>query len=131
MYWMQAGPASFPTPDPGSAEKAGEKRYKGGTDEGNTAAGHELLHALGLGAGVVVAITFQKVDGAPDAKACSECDHESLKYFYCAVKEIHSPRNQNRRFTVFCCFSVFRQNPKEKQAFFCRPVLLRFWLLLS
>ncbi len=51
MYWMQAGPASVPTPDPGSAEKAGEKRYKGGTDEGNTAAGHELLHALGLGAG--------------------------------------------------------------------------------
>ena len=61
----------------------------GGTDQGDSAAGHELLHALGLGAGVVVAITFQKVDGAPDAEACTECDHEGLKYIYCAVKEIH------------------------------------------
>ena len=89
MYWMQAGPASFPTPDPGSAEKAGEKRYKGGTDEGNTAAGHELLHALGLGAGVIIAISFQEVDGAPDTEASAECNYEGLKYINSAVKEIH------------------------------------------
>ena len=90
MYRMQAMPASFQSPDPGSAEEAGEKRYEGGTDEGNTAAGHELLHALGLGAGVVVAISFQEVDGAPDTEAGAECDHEGLEDVDCAVKEIHN-----------------------------------------
>ena len=44
---------------------------------------------MSIGAGVVVAITFQKVDGAPDAEACTECDHEGLKYINSAVKEIH------------------------------------------
>ena len=29
-------------------EQPGEQRYKGGADEGNTAASHELLHALRL-----------------------------------------------------------------------------------
>ena len=33
---------------------------------------------------------FQKVDGTPDAEACAECDHESLKYINSAVKKIHS-----------------------------------------
>ena len=96
----------FPSPNLRSAEETGEERYESGTDQGDSAAGHELLHALGLGAGVVVAglrsapvgakptstgrrAPFQKVDGAPDAEACTECDHESLKYIYCAVKEIH------------------------------------------
>ena len=57
---------------------------------------------MSIGAGVIVAITFQKVDGAPDTEACSECDHEGLKYVYSAVKEIHNFRNQNRRLDVFC-----------------------------
>ena len=90
MYRMQAMPASFPSPNPGSAKEAGEKRYEGGADEGNTAACHELLHALGLGAGVVVAISFQEVDGAPDTEAGAECDHEGLEDVDCAVKEIHN-----------------------------------------
>ena len=49
----------FPSPNLRSAEETGEERYESGTDQGDSAAGHELLHALGLGAGVVVAITFQ------------------------------------------------------------------------
>ena len=34
-----------------STEKTGKERNKGGADERHTAAGHELLHALGLRAG--------------------------------------------------------------------------------
>ena len=42
-------------------EKTGEQRYKDQADYGYTSAGHKLLHALALCAGVVVAVTFQKV----------------------------------------------------------------------
>ena len=105
---MQAGTCIiFPSSSLRSAEQTGEERYESGPDQGDSAAGHELLHTLGLGAGIIVAglrsapvgakptstgrrAPFQKVDGAPDTKACSECDHESLKDVYCAVKEIHS-----------------------------------------
>ena len=83
MYRMQAEPASFPPPDPGSAEEAGEKRYEGGADQGNTSASHELLHALGLGAGIVIAVPFKKVDSAPDAKTCSKSDDKGLQYTDC------------------------------------------------
>ena len=100
---MQAGACIiFPSPILRSAEQTGEERYESGADQGDSAAGHELLHTLGLGAGIIVAISFQKVDGAPDTKACSECDHEGLKYINSAVKEIHGVFNQNRRFAVFC-----------------------------
>ena len=80
---------------------------------------------------VVIAITFHEVDDTPDTETCAKCDNESLKNTNCRIKKCHNSRNQNRRFAVFCRFAVFRQNPKEKQAVFCRPALLRFWLLLS
>ena len=50
---------------------------------------HELLHTPGLCARIVVAIPLQKVDCAPDAKACAKCDHEGPKYGYCAVEKSH------------------------------------------
>ena len=45
-------------------------------DSGYTSTGHELLHALALGAGVVVAVTFQQVDNAPDTETGTERDNE-------------------------------------------------------
>ena len=89
------------------------------------------LSYTSISAGVIVAVTFEQVDGSPDAKACSKGHHQGLQYSDCAVEKCHKVCNQNRRFAVFCRFAVFRQNPKEKQAVFCRPALLRFWLLLS
>ena len=50
-------------------EKPGEQRYKDHADYGYTSTGHELLHALALGAGVVVAVTFQQVDDTPCRKS--------------------------------------------------------------
>ena len=44
---------------------------------------HKMLHALGLGAGVVVAVAFQQVDRAPYAEPGAERYHESLKYADC------------------------------------------------
>ena len=50
---------------------------------------NELLHALALGTGVVVAVTLQQVDGSPDAETGTQCDNESLKNGYCAIEKCH------------------------------------------
>ena len=80
-----------------SAEQTGKKRYQGDADEGDTAAGHQLLHALGLRAGVIVVglrsapvgakptstgrrAPFQQVDRTPDTKTGTECHGGSLRY---------------------------------------------------
>lgn len=44
---------------------------------------------LRFGSGIVVAVTFQKVDHTPDAKAGSKCYYEGLQYSNCAVKKCH------------------------------------------
>ncbi len=71
------------------AEETGEQRYEGNADEGDTAAGHKLLHALALRAGVIVAITFHEVDNTPDAETSAKRDNEGLKNAYCTVEECH------------------------------------------
>ena len=70
-------------------EQPGEQRYKDHADYGYTSTGHELLHALALGAGVVVAVTFEEVDDAPDTKTSTESDNESLKNGNCLFKKCH------------------------------------------
>ena len=71
-------------------EETGEQRYQSDTDEGYTAASHELLHTLGLCTRVIVTVTFQKIDCTPDTKTCTECYYESLQYSDCAVEKCHS-----------------------------------------
>ena len=70
-------------------EQPGEQRYKNHTNNGYTRAGHELLHALGLCARVVVAVTFQQVDDTPDTKTSAQSDNESLKNGNCLFKKCH------------------------------------------
>ena len=70
-------------------EQPGEQRYKDHADYGYTSTGHELLHALALGAGVVVAVTFQQVDDTPDTKTSAQSDNESLKNGNCLFKKCH------------------------------------------
>lgn len=38
---------------------------------------------------IVISVTFQKVDHAPDAKAGSEGNDEGLQHIDCAIEEIH------------------------------------------
>ena len=75
--------------DCGLTEQTGKQGYEGETDESDAAAGHELLHTLGLSAGVIITVTFEQVDGTPDAKTGTERDNESLKNIDSTVEEIH------------------------------------------
>ena len=70
-------------------EQPGEQRYKDHADYGYTSAGHELLHALGLRAGVVVAVTFQQVDDTPDAETSAQSDNEGLKNGDSLIEKCH------------------------------------------
>ena len=45
---------------------------------------------MSIGAGVVVAVTFQQVDDAPHAETGTEGDNESLKNGYCAIEKCHN-----------------------------------------
>ena len=49
----------------------------------------ELLDTLAFGRRVVLAVTFQKVDNAPDTKTCAKRDNQSLQYTNCAVEKLH------------------------------------------
>ena len=50
-----------------------------------------LLHVtLHFGAGIIVTITFQQVDGTPNAETGTQSDNQSLKNFDSRVKEFHS-----------------------------------------
>ena len=71
------------------AEQTAQQGDQGDANQGNTAASHELLHALALGAGVVVAVTFQQVDNAPDTETGTERDNEGLKNGDCLFKKCH------------------------------------------
>ena len=70
-------------------EQPGEQRYKNHTNNGYTSTGHKLLHSLRLGARVVVAVTFQKVNDAPDTETGTERDNEGLKNGDCLFKKCH------------------------------------------
>mgnify|MGYP007128405700 CR=1 FL=1 len=72
-----------------SAEQTAQQGDQSDANQGNTAASHELLHALALGAGVVVAVTFQQVDNAPDTETGTERDNEGLKNGDCLFKKCH------------------------------------------
>ena len=73
----------------GLTEQTGEQRHKGDTDERDTAAGHQLLHALALRAGVIIAVTFEQVNRTPDAEAGTQSNNEGLENTNCRVKKCH------------------------------------------
>ena len=72
-----------------SAEKTGEKRNQGDTDESNPSSRDKLFNALRFGTRVVISITFQQIDSAPDTERGSERDDESLKSTDGRVEEFH------------------------------------------
>ena len=60
-------------------EQTFEQGNENDADERHAAARHELFHALGFCAGVVVSVAFQQVNGSPDAEAGTEGDDEGLE----------------------------------------------------
>lgn len=72
-----------------SAEQAREQWHERHTDERNATARDQLLHSLAASAGVVLTISFQQVNYAPDAKTGTERYNQRLQYFYCTVEKLH------------------------------------------
>ena len=72
-----------------SAEKTREKRNQGDTDESNPSSRDKLFNALRFGAGIVLPVTFQQIDSAPDTERGSERDDEGLKSTDGRVEEFH------------------------------------------
>ena len=58
--------------------------------KGNAAARHELFHALAFCTWIVVAVTLQKVNRAPNTKASAEGNNEGLENSNRFIKEIHT-----------------------------------------
>ena len=96
----------------GLTEKTGEQRHESDADEGNTAARHELLHALGLRTRVIVAVAFEQVDYTPNAETGTESDNEGLENTNCRFKKCH-------RLNV-----AERKECKSTDHRFCRSALL-------
>ena len=80
---------NLPPFPPESAEKTGEKRNQGDTDERNPSSRDKLFNALRFGTGVVLPVTFEEIDSAPDTERGSERDDEGLKSTDGRVKEFH------------------------------------------
>ena len=72
-----------------SAEQAREQRHERHTDERNATARDQLFHTLAASAGVVLTVSFQQVNYAPDAKTGTERYNQRLQYFYCTVEKLH------------------------------------------
>ena len=71
------------------AEQTGQQGHEGDADQRDTATGHQLLHTLGLSAGVVVAVAFQKIDDTPNAQTGTQSDNEGLQNTNSRVKKFH------------------------------------------
>ena len=72
-----------------SAEKPREKRNQGDTNESNPSSRDKLFNALRFGTRVVISITFQQIDSAPDTERGSERNDEGLKSTDGRVEEFH------------------------------------------
>ena len=71
------------------AEQTGQQGHEGDADQRDAATGHQLLHALGLSTGVVIAVTFQQVDDTPNAQTGTQRNNESLQNTNSRVKKFH------------------------------------------
>ena len=47
------------------------------------------LPHMSIRAGVIIAVTLQQIDNAPDAKTGAQSNDESLQYSDCTVEEFH------------------------------------------
>ena len=73
-----------------SAEETREQRYQSDADESDSAAGHQLFHALALCAGIIITVTLHQVHAAPHAKTGAQRDDQGLKDIDCTRKKLHT-----------------------------------------
>ena len=72
-----------------SAEQTLEQWNEDQTDRCNAAARHELFHTLTFCARIIIAVAFQKIDDAPNAKAAAKRRNERLKDIDCGIEKFH------------------------------------------
>ena len=72
-----------------SAEQTLEQRNEDQTNRCNTAARHELFHTLTFCARIIIAVAFQKIDDAPNAKTTAKRRNERLKDIDCGIEKLH------------------------------------------
>ena len=72
-----------------SAEQTLEQRNEDQTDRCNAAARHELFHTLAFCARIIIAVAFQKIDNAPNAKTTAKRRNERLKDIDCGIEKLH------------------------------------------
>ena len=72
-----------------SAEQTLEQRNEDQTDRRNAAARHELFHTLAFCARIIIAVAFQKIDDAPNAKTTAKRRNERLKDIDCGIEKLH------------------------------------------
>ena len=72
-----------------SAEQTLEQRNEDQTDRCNAAARHELFHTLAFCARIIIAVAFQKIDDAPNAKTAAKRRNKRLKNIDRRIKKLH------------------------------------------
>ena len=72
-----------------SAEQTLEQRNEDQTDRCNAAACHELFHTLAFCARIIIAVAFQNIDDAPNAKTTAKRRNERLKDIDCGIEKLH------------------------------------------
>ncbi len=72
-----------------SAEQTLEQWNEDQTDRCNAAACHELFHTLTFCARIIIAVAFQKIDDAPNAKTTAKRRNERLKDIDCGIEKLH------------------------------------------
>ena len=78
-----------------SAKQAREQRHERHADQGHAASRDQLFHSLAASAGIVLTVTFQQVNYAPDAEARAERNYQRLQHFDCRIEKLH-PKTRGR-----------------------------------
>lgn len=69
-----------------SAQQTRQQGNQSDADQGNTTARDKLLDALRLAGRVILAVTFQKVDTAPNTQGTAEAHNDGLQSSNCAIE---------------------------------------------
>ena len=73
-----------------SRKQSSELRHQDKADEGDAATGDQLLDALALCSGIVIAITLHEINTAPDSQSRAKGDHDLGEHINCICKKTHS-----------------------------------------
>ena len=74
-----------------SVQQTRQQGNQSDADQGNTTARDKLLDALRLAGRVILPVTFQKVDAAPNTQGTAEAHNDGLQSSNCAIEAVRQP----------------------------------------